>query len=62
MKKQTPESCPYCKGEEVAKAKNKGLIEISPLEFEEEEEYPMDIWTCSECQRRFVVLDHIEDE
>ena len=30
-----------------------------PLDFDEEEDYPLDVWVCSECQRRFIILDEI---
>ena len=62
MVEQTPECCPYCKCTDIYKTKKKGLIEIGPVDFDEEEEFPVDIWICPECQRRFVVLDSIEDE
>jgi hypothetical protein len=34
-------------------------MEIDALDFSEEEEYPLDVWVCSECQRRFIILDEI---
>ena len=57
MKKEAPVCCPYCSCKDISKSKDKGLIEIGPLEFSQEEEYPVDIWVCSECLRRFVILD-----
>ena len=57
MKKQEPVCCPYCTCDDVGKVKDKGLIEIGPLEFDQDEDSPMDIWMCSECNRRFIILD-----
>ena len=49
--------CPYCKCTDVSNVKDKGLIEVGPHEFAQEEEHAMDIYICPECQRRFMVLD-----
>jgi hypothetical protein len=39
------------------------LIEIDASDSEQSwEEMPIDIWTCSECQRRFFVMGSHEDE
>jgi hypothetical protein len=62
MKEQPPVCCPYCTCKDISKIKDSGLIEIGPPEMDEEEEYPLDTWICSECQRRFVILDYGEDE
>ena len=62
MDKETPTCCPYCSCTNISKTKDKGMIEIGPLEFSQDEEYPVDIWVCSECRRRFVILDDSEDE
>ena len=59
MEKQIPECCPYCTCEQVSKIKDKGLMEIGALDISEEEDYPLDVWICSECQRRFIILDQI---
>lgn len=62
MDKKDSICCPYCSCDEVSKSKDKGLIEISGLEFSEEEEYPVDVWVCSKCQRRFVMLDEAKEK
>lgn len=44
-------------------SKDVELIEIGASDFEQSwEEMPIDIWTCSECQRRFFVMGSHEDE
>ena len=65
MLRETPRCCPYCSCKMVSKTKEQGMIEVSPLEFlqdESEEEFPVDIWVCSKCKRRFVILDETGDE
>ena len=57
MKKQEPIRCPYCTCDDVCRAKDKNLIEIGPLEFDQDEDSPMDIWMCAECNRRFIILN-----
>ena len=61
MKEQSPVCCPYCTCKGISKVKDSGLMEIGPPEMDEEE-YPMDTWICSECERRFAILDYGEDE
>jgi hypothetical protein len=47
----------------VSQSKEVGLIEIGASEFDQiEEDIPVDIWTCSECQRRFFVTGTEEDD
>jgi len=47
----------------VSQSKEVGLIEIGASEFDQnEEEIPVDIWTCSECQRRFFVTGTEDDD
>ena len=63
MHNQTPTCCPYCQCTEVLQSKEVGLIEIGASEFDQiEEDIPVDIWTCSECQRRFFVTGIEEDD
>ena len=63
MIRQKSECCPQCGCEDVSKTKNRGLIEIGPLTFEDQEEsIPVDIWACSKCQRRFVMLDTDDEQ
>jgi hypothetical protein len=65
MQKQTPRCCPYCTCPTVSKTKEQGMMEVGALEFlqdESEEDYPVDIWVCSECKRRFVILDDPPEE
>jgi len=63
MQNQTPTCCPYCQCTGVSQSKEVGLIEIGASEFDQnEEEIPVDIWTCSECQRRFFVTDTKDDD
>ena len=57
MKKQEPVCCPYCTCEDVCQVKDKGLIEVGPLEFGQDEDTPLDIWMCSKCNRRFIILN-----
>jgi len=47
----------------VSQSKEVGLIEIGASEFDQnEEEIPVDIWICSECQRHFFVTGADEDD
>ena len=62
MKKETPMCCPYCTCSDVSKIKDKGFIEIGPLELDQEEDYPLDVWVCSKCQRRFIILEEDQDQ
>ncbi len=63
MYKPDPICCPYCQCTDITHSKDIELIEIGEPDFEQSwEEMPIDIWTCSECQRRFFVMGSHEDE
>jgi hypothetical protein len=48
---------------DVSKTRDRGFIEVGPLELEQDdEEFPVDIWICSKCSRRFVMLEDSEKE
>ena len=60
MTEATPRCCPYCSCPAVSKTKEEGLMEIGGMELDEDEDLPVDIWVCDQCNRRFVILDEEE--